>query len=98
MQVTAVFHDEYCGTKTLVNHEVPDGATPQQIWESVTNIPATERGPSEGYQEGYLEDWDAYGSHHKGMITRIWWGDGALENARHTYDQIDAPPGDGDER
>lgn len=85
MQIAAVNHDEYFGTVAMITGEAPDNATPRQVWEFLTGV--TDREPQD-VSEGYIEDWDAYGSHHKGMITRIWWGDGAHEQAALTHQEI----------
>jgi hypothetical protein len=94
MQVAAVWHDEYFGTVSQRHDDMPITATPLDIWQALTNI--NDREP-QAIEDGYLEDWDAYGSHHKGMVTRIWWGPSSHEQAQETYERIiaeGAKPGD----
>ena len=84
MKIAAVLHDEYFGTVQLIENDVADDATSQQIWENITGI--KDRSPQHS-RPGYIEDWDAYGSKHNGMLTRIWWGANAGE-AKEKYQEI----------
>lgn len=83
-KVAAVFHDEYWGQVSICVREVVDLA-PLAIWAEMTGI--DDREP-QSLEDGYIEDWDAYGSHHKGMITRIWWGEGCIEKAETCYNEL----------
>lgn len=85
MRVSAVWHDEYFGTVQISHRELPNDLTPLQIWQQLTDI--KDRDPQE-MGEGYIEDWDAYGSHHKGMITRIWIEGDAVASAQRLYDEL----------
>lgn len=85
MEAAAVFHDEYFGTVNVDKREIADDATAEQIWTLFTGI--DDRPPQE-MQDAYIEDWNAYGSHHKGMITRIWWGEGSHDAAQTLYDEL----------
>lgn len=85
MQVAAVWHDEYVNTVSTRTEEFDDNLTPQEIWVKMTHVDYRE---PQSIHDGYIEDWDAYGSHHKGMITMIWFGPGAAEAAQQSYDRI----------
>jgi hypothetical protein len=96
MKVHIVYNDEYWGTAELADIEMPDSPvsrvrTPQEVWRFLNEVvcqadPGTyNEDISTEDQPTYLENWDAYGSHHSGMITRMWWGEDAEEKAKECY-------------
>lgn len=85
MKYAVVWHDEYWGTVQIETAEIPEPRTSLEIWYLVRGDDVHE--PQEVYED-YVEDWDAYGSHHKGMITRIWLGDDSHQAARKLYDEL----------
>jgi hypothetical protein len=60
-------------------------AAPLEIWARMTGVP--DRKP-QTIEAGHIEDWDAYGSHHEGMVTMIWWGETANAQAEAKYQEL----------
>jgi hypothetical protein len=93
MKVWAVLHDEYYGHVALKSAEIPDDAPTRAVWDSIMG---EDNEPGGGFDAlppnvaGYVEDWNAYGSHDKGMVSRIWWGDRAEQHAKSKYNGIRA--------
>ncbi len=85
--VHVVENNEYWGEIGKWQREVPDSATAEEIW---TIISGDEESPNTEASTNYLEAWTAYGPHHKGVITQIWWGEGAEEKANARYTEIQA--------
>jgi hypothetical protein len=85
MLIGVVWHDEYFGTVQKRLEEMGDDSLPSEIWQQMTGL--TDREP-QLIREYSIEDWDACGSHHNGLITRIWWGPDAHEKATELYDRL----------
>ncbi len=85
--VYAVHHDDYFGTVSLQNTTVPDTATPAEIWTAIMG-PFENKTQVAETSPGYIEDHEAYGSHHNGMITRIWYGPNAQELATIKHQEL----------
>jgi len=96
MKVHIVEEDQYWGSVNQREIDLPDDLTPQQVWLGVyktcCGVTPDEGGghdsPNTECSEGYLEDWEAYGSHHAGMVTRAWWGEQAEQNATAKYEEL----------
>jgi len=92
MQAHIVVHDEYWGTAHIRTVELAEGLGPKQVWREIYKQQIQDKHlpkrPSAACEEGYLENWDAVGPHHKGFITKIWWGEGSHEVARAEYDRL----------
>lgn len=63
-----------------------DNATPQEIYKLISG--SNEDEPNTACQPGYIEHWEAYGSHHKGSILKVWWNGNAAEDARREYEEL----------
>lgn len=88
MKVAMVNHDEYFGVVGMSARELNDNLAPLAIWTELTGIDDREPNTNIDADNCYIEDWDAYGPHHNGMITRIWWGSDAVEQAEACYDTL----------
>jgi len=96
MRIHVIEEDQYFGTVNKREIDLPDGLTPPEVWlgvyEACCGVTPEEGGghdrPNTKCSEGYLEDWEAYGSHHAGMVTRVWWGEGAEQAATAKHDEL----------
>lgn len=84
--VHVVNNIQYWGTVSHHQLQVPDTSTAKEIWLRIN--PEAEEAPNTEASDNYLEDWTAYGSHHKGVITQAWWGEGAEEKANQRYAEL----------
>jgi hypothetical protein len=87
MKLHAVYNDEYWGTVSRVTHQMDnESPTPEDVWQWVNEGEWEQANTA--MEDGYLEDWNAYGSNHKGMITKIWWGCDAEQKADECYQEL----------
>lgn len=87
LTVNVVVSNEYLGTCCKFERHLPDAATPKEIWTELSQGERDEE-PNTSSREGYLEDWDACGSHHKGVIVQAWWGENAKGKAEQRLQEL----------
>ena len=91
MKVQIVEHIEYSNEVVRRTVELPDDLNPTQVWQGIykeTIGHGLEDTPNTACEQGYLEDWTACGTHHKGVIARVWWGEDAEKKANSKYEEI----------